>query len=118
MDIYVGNLSYSTNDEGLLAAFSQFGEVSSARVVKDRISGRSKCFGFVEMPNEEQAKAAIDALNDKELDGRTIRVNQSQPKPPRRDGGGGRGGYGGGRRDHRGGGGGGGYGGGRRESRW
>lgn len=121
MDIYVGNLAYSTNDESLRSAFAAYGEVASARVVSDRMTGRSKGFGFVEMPDRAQAQAAIDALNGKELDGRTLRVNESQPKPreERRGGGGfgggaggGRGGFGGGR---------GGAGGGRgerRETRW
>lgn len=125
MDIYVGNLAYSTNDESLRSAFSAYGEVSSARVVSDRMTGRSKGFGFVEMPDRAQAQAAIDALNGQELEGRTLRVNESQPKPreERRGGGGGggfgfggggsRGGFGGGR-----GGAGGGRGGERRESRW
>ncbi len=105
MDIYVGNLAYTTNDESLRAAFAAYGEVSSARVVSDRMTGRSKGFGFVEMPDRAQAQAAIDALNGKELDGRTLRVNESQPKP-REDRGGGRGFGGGGGR-------GGGFGGGR-----
>ena len=118
MDIYVGNLAYSTNDESLKEAFSPYGEVTSARVVTDRMTGRSKGFGFVEMPDRTQAQAAIDALNGKEVDGRALRVNESQPKPreERRGGGGGgggRGGFGGGR---------GGSGGGdrreRRETRW
>lgn len=103
MDIYVGNLAYATTDETLKSAFSEFGEVTSARVVTDRMSGRSKGFGFVEMPDNAQAQAAIDALNGRELDGRTLRVNESQPKPreDRRGGGfgGGRGGFGGGNRD-------------------
>ena len=106
MDIYVGNLAYATTDEGLKAAFAAYGEVTSARVVTDRTSGRSKGFGFVEMPNREQAQAAIDAINGQPLDGRPLRVTESQPKPPRSDrdrgdrrGGGGRGGYGYGRRD-------------------
>ena len=103
MDIYVGNLAYATDDEALRAAFAAYGEVSSARVVLDRMTNRSKGFGFVEMPNAEEANAAIAALNGAELDGRPIRVNESQPKPreERRGGrggfGGGRGGFGGGR---------------------
>lgn len=118
MDIYCGNLAYATTDEGLKAAFAAYGEVSAARVVTDRMTNRSKGFGFVEMPNAEEANAAIAALNGQNLDGRTIRVNESQPKPreERRGGfGGGRGGFGGGR---------GGFGGGRdrgrapRETRW
>jgi RNA recognition motif-containing protein len=129
MDIYVGNLAYSTNDESLKSAFGAYGEVSSARVVSDRMTGRSKGFGFVEMPDRAQAQAAIDALNGKELDGRTLRVNESQPKPREERGGGGgggggfRGGPGGGGGGFRGGAGGGrggagGRGGERRESRW
>ena len=103
MDIYVGNLAYSTNDESLKDAFSVYGEVTSARVVTDRMTGRSKGFGFVEMPDRTQAQAAIDALNGKDIDGRALRVNESQPKPreERRGGGGG----GGDRRE-------------RRETRW
>ena len=108
MDIYVGNLAYSTNDESLRSAFSVYGEVASARVVSDRMTGRSKGFGFVEMPDRAQAQAAIDALNGQELDGRTLRVNESQPKPREERGGGGSGGFRGGA-----GGGGGGFGGGR-----
>ena len=81
MDIYVGNLAYATNDEGLRAAFAAHGEVTSARVVTDRMTGRSKGFGFVEMPNAEEANAAIAALNGQPLDGRPLRVNESQPKP-------------------------------------
>ena len=92
MDIYVGNLAYSTNDESLRVAFSAYGEVTSARVVSDRMTGRSKGFGFVEMPDRTQAQAAIDALNGKELDSRTLRVNESQPKPREERGGGGGGG--------------------------
>lgn len=131
MDIYVGNLAYATDDEGLRAAFAAFGEVSSARVVTDRMTGRSKGFGFVDMPNAEEGNAAIEALNGTELDGRAIRVNESQPKPreERRGGfGGERRGFGGPRGGGRGGfGGRGGYGGGRpprrdydapRESQW
>ena len=95
MDIYCGNLAYATTDDGLKAAFAAYGEVTSARVVTDRMTGRSKGFGFVEMPNEEEANAAIAALNGHEMDGRPIRVNQSQPKPPREGRRGGRGGHGG-----------------------
>ena len=95
MEIYVGNLAYATTDDGLKAAFAQFGEVTSARVVTDRMTGRSKGFGFVEMPDRAQAQAAIDALNGQELDGRPLRVNESQPKPRGER----RGGFGGPRRD-------------------
>ena len=81
MDIYVGNLAYATDDEGLRAAFAAYGEVTSAHVVTDRMTNRSKGFGFVEMPNAEEANAAIAALNGAELDGRPLRVNESQPHP-------------------------------------
>ncbi|MBE6382881.1 MAG: RNA-binding protein [Lentisphaerae bacterium] len=126
MEIYVGNLAYATTDDGLKAAFAQFGEVTAVRVVTDRMTGRSKGFGFVTMPDAAQAQAAIDALNGHELDGRTVRVNESQPKPreERRGGygdrGGDRGGYGRGGYGDRGGYGRGGYGdrGPRRETRW
>ena len=128
MDIYVGNLAYQTNDESLRSAFAAYGEVASARVVSDRMTGRSKGFGFVEMPDRTQAQAAIDGLNGKELDGRTLRVNELQPKPREERGGGaggfrggagGGGGFGGGRGGAGGGrGGAGGRGGERRESRW
>lgn len=109
MEIYVGNLAYATTDDGLKAAFAQFGEVTAVRVVTDRMTGRSKGFGFVTMPDAAQAQAAIDALNGQELDGRTVRVNESQPKPreERRGGfggfGGDRGGFGGDRGGYRGG---------------
>lgn len=92
MDIYVGNLAWATNDDSLRAAFEAYGEVTSARVVVDHASRRSKGFGFVEMPNEEEAKAAVEALNGSELDGRQIRANESQGM--RREGeAGGRGGF-------------------------
>lgn len=104
MDIYVGNLPYAATDPDLQETFEQYGAVSSARVILDRMSGRSKGFGFVEMPDASEAQAAIDALNGSDMMGRAIRVNESQPKPrndrPRGGGGGygggGRGGYGGG----------------------
>ncbi len=116
MNIYVGNLSYSTTDDGLRKAFEAFGSVDSARVIMDRESGRSKGFGFVEMSDKAQADAAIAGLNGKDLDGRTVTVNESRPKAPGNGGGGGRGGFGGGRGGYgggEGGGGRGGYGGGR-----
>ena len=123
MEIYVGNLAYATTDEGLKSAFAQFGEVTAARVVTDRMTNRSKGFGFVTMPDAAQAQAAIDAMNGKELDGRTVRVNESQPRP-REDRGGFRGSDRGGFRGSRGGGRGGFRGGDRgeraprRETRW
>jgi RNA recognition motif-containing protein len=96
MDIYVGNLSYSCADSDLQELFSQHGAVSSARVVTDRMSGQSKGFGFVEMPNANEAQAAIAATNGQDFMGRPLRVNESQPKPrgERPRGNGGNGGYG------------------------
>ncbi len=103
MNIYVGNLSFDTTDSGLRAAFEAHGEVSSAQVITDRDTGRSRGFGFVEMPSDEEARAAMTALDGSDLDGRQIKVNQARPRGDRRGGGGGggRGGYGGGggRRD-------------------
>ncbi|MEM6327208.1 MAG: RNA-binding protein [Bacteroidota bacterium] len=115
MNIYVANLPYSATDDQLREAFEAHGEVSSATVIKDRETGRSRGFGFVEMPDDTQAKAAIEAMHDQDMGGRPLTVNEARPRgerPPRRDGGGGgyRGGGGGGYR----GGGGGGYGGGNR----
>ena len=81
MDIYVGNLPYSTTDEDLRGLFAAHGEVASARVVIDRMSERSKGFGFVEMADRAQAQKAIDALNGFECEGRSLRVKESQPKP-------------------------------------
>jgi len=97
--IYVGNLAYSFNDETLQNLFSQFGSVESAKVITDRDTGRSKGFGFVEMANDEEAKNAINDLNEKEVDGRKIKVNEAKPQEKRTGGGGGfnRGGSGGGR---------------------
>jgi RNA recognition motif-containing protein len=96
MDIYVGNLPYAATDPDLQELFEQYGKVTSARVILDRMSGRSKGFGFIEMPEQNEAQAAIDALNGSDMMGRAIRVNESQPKPrgERRGGGGGGGGGG------------------------
>ena len=87
MNIYIGNISYSTDDSRLIELFSEFGEVASARVISDRDTGRSKGFGFVEMSDDTAATAAIEALNEKEIDGRTLRVNEARPREerPRRD---------------------------------
>jgi RNA recognition motif-containing protein len=90
MNIFVGNLSYSTQDDGLRVAFEAYGEVSSARVIADRESGRSRGFGFVEMPNAAEGQAAIDALDGQELDGRTVKVNEARPKEEGGRGGGNR----------------------------
>lgn len=92
MDIYVGNIAYAVTDEDLRTAFSAFGQVASARVVMDRETGRSRGFGFVEMPNSTEAQAAIDALNGTDLKGRVMTVNQSRPREGAREGGGSRGG--------------------------
>ena len=77
--LYVGGLSYDTTDESLKAGFSEAGEVTSANVIKDRMSGRSKGFGFVEFEGEESAQKAIEMFNDKEFEGRTIKVNEARP---------------------------------------
>jgi RNA recognition motif-containing protein len=106
-ELYVGNLPWSTNDEGLTALFAAHGVVQRAKVVMDRETGRSRGFGFVTMANPAEAQAAIQALNGQDCQGRALRVRQAEPKPPGGGGGGG-GGFGGGRRD--GGGGGGGFG--------
>jgi RNA recognition motif-containing protein len=83
MNIYVGNLPYSVRDDDLQNMFASHGEVSSARVIMDRESGRSKGFGFVEMPNSDEAQAAIDALNDSDAEGRSLRVNEARPREDR-----------------------------------
>ena len=113
MNIYVGNLSWSMTDEDLSTLFTEYGTVSSAKILKDKMNGLSKGFGFVEMEDAEAAKAAIAALNEVEIQGRKLIVNESQPRAEgddykKRSGGGGGYGGGGGRSN----GGGGGYGGG------
>jgi len=80
VQIYAGNLSYKMTDDSLQQVFSPFGEVASAKIIKDRDSGRSKGFGFVEMVNESEAQAAIDKLNGSEVDGRNIKVNIAKPR--------------------------------------
>lgn len=80
MNIFVAKLNFKTRKEDLQAAFEQFGEVTSAKIVKDKETGRSKGYGFVEMPNDEEANRAIAALNEKELDGRVIAVKPATPK--------------------------------------
>ncbi len=108
MNIYVGNLSYNVSEEDLRGAFEAFGKVESAAIIKDKYSGESKGFGFVEMPSAAEGQAAIEGLNGKEFKGRSLTVNEARPKAEGAKGGGrGGGGYGGGGR-----GGGGGYGGG------
>ena len=103
MNIYVGNLSYEVSEEDLKEAFETFGQVETVNIIKDKYSGQSKGFGFVEMSAKAEADSAIEGLNDTELKGRTLKVNEARPRTER----GGRGGYGGGGR-------GGGQGGGRR----
>lgn len=88
MNIYVGNLPYSVTDEDLRAAFAAFGSVASAKIIMDRYSGRSKGFGFVEMDNDAEAEEAIKSLDNTDMQGRNLRVNQAKPRtdhPPRRD---------------------------------
>jgi cold-inducible RNA-binding protein len=110
--LYVGNLPYSVRDEDLQQSFGQFGAVTSAKVMMERDTGRSKGFGFVEMASDAEAQAAINGMNGQSLGGRSVVVNEARPmeaRPPRTGGFGGGGGYGGGDRS-----GGGGYGGGDR----
>ena len=110
--IYVGNLSYNTTETELESLFGAHGSVQSAQIISDKMTGRSKGFGFVEMASDAEAQAAIAALNGQEVDGRTLTVNEAKPKEDRpRGGGGGGGGYGGGGGGGYGGGGGGGRGG-------
>src|SRR2546423_14857808 len=98
--LYVGNLAYSVRDDDLQQRFAEFGTVTSAKVMMDRDTGRSKGFGFVEMASDAQAQAAIRALNGHSLDGRALTVNEARPREERSGGGGfgGGGGGGGGRR--------------------
>ena len=110
--LYVGNLSYSTTDESLRAAFSAHGEVVSANVMVDRETGRSRGFGFVELSSDTEARAAIEAMNGSMLDGRALTVNEARERTPRGGGGGGGGGGGRDRGDREGGRGG------RRPPRW
>ncbi len=98
MDIYVGSLSYNVTEDDLKQAFEAFGKVESANIIKDKFTGKSKGFGFVQMPSKEEAQAAIEGLNGKELKGRTLNVNKARPKTEGRQSGQGRGGGGAGRR--------------------
>ena len=88
MKIYVGNLAYRTTEDDLRAAFEPYGTVTSVDVITDRETGRSKGFGFVEMPENDEAQKAIDALNEQELGERTLKVNEARPRQPRPAGGG------------------------------
>ena len=98
--LYVGNLAYSVRDESLQSAFGQFGTVTSAKVMMDRDTGRSKGFGFVEMGSVEAAQAAIRGMHGKTIDGRALVVNEARPREERPGGFGGGGGGGGGRRSY------------------
>ncbi|MDP2359505.1 MAG: RNA-binding protein [bacterium] len=93
MKIYVGNMAFSTTEQQLRAAFEAFGTVDEVAVINDRDTGRPKGFAFVTMPNAQEANAAINALNEQDMGGRNLRVNEARPKA---EGGGGGGGYGGG----------------------
>jgi RNA recognition motif-containing protein len=95
VNIYVGNLSYSTTETSMRQAFEAFGRVESVSIIQDRATGRSRGFGFVVMPDSAQGQAAITGMNDKDLDGRRIKVNEARPRSDAPGGGGG---------DHRGGG--------------
>ena len=118
--VFVGGLSWNTNDDTLRQAFERFGHVDEAKVIQDRDTGRSRGFGFVTFGDEQSALDAVSGMNGKELDGRTVKVNEAEDKPRGGGGGGGRGGFGGGGGGGRGGfgGGGGGYGGGGGGGRW
>jgi RNA recognition motif-containing protein len=94
MNIYVGNLSYEITEEDLRLAFEQFGTVESVNIIKDKFSGQSKGFGFVEMTSKTEGQAAIEGLNGKEKKGRTLKVNEARPRSEKGSGGGG---FGGGR---------------------
>lgn len=83
MNIYVGNLSYSLTEDELREAFAEHGEVSSAKILSDRETGRSRGFGFVEMPNQSEGEAAVTQLNGKDLGGRALRVNEARPRENR-----------------------------------
>ncbi|SHF80546.1 RNA recognition motif. (a.k.a. RRM, RBD, or RNP domain) [Microbulbifer donghaiensis] len=85
MNIYIGNLAYGVTSDDLNEAFAAFGEISRATVITDRETGRSKGFGFVEMPNDDEARKAIEEMNDKPLSGRNIRVNEAKPREDRGD---------------------------------
>jgi RNA recognition motif-containing protein len=104
VNIYVGNLSRDVSESDLRAAFEAYGQIQSCSIIKDKFSGESRGFGFVEMPNKEEADKAISALNGKDLKGRNLTVNEARPRTDDgRRSGGGRGGFGGGRGPSRGG---------------
>ena len=84
MNIYVGNLSYGSTEETIRGLFEGYGTVDSVSIIMDRNTGRSRGFGFVEMPNDDEAKAAIAELDNKDFEGRQLRVNEARPKPERK----------------------------------
>jgi len=83
MNIYIGNLAYTVSEDDLRDAFSEFGEVANASIINDKFSGRSKGFGFVEMPKDSEAREAIESMNGKDLNGRTVTVNEAKPREER-----------------------------------
>ncbi len=99
MNIYVGNLMFDVSESALREAFEEFGQVTEVRLIMDKYSGKSKGFGFIEMPDKAEAEKAMSEMNGKEFMGRALNVNEAKPKPDRSGGGGrgGGGGYGGGR---------------------
>ncbi|MFC1676327.1 RNA recognition motif domain-containing protein [Planctomycetota bacterium] len=96
MNIYVGNLLFDVSEEDLREAFKQFGEITEIRLIMDKFSGKSKGFGFIEMPSKDEAEKAIEEMNGKEINGRALNVNEAKPKTDRGGRGGRRGGFGGG----------------------
>ena len=94
MNIFVGNLSFNSNENAIRELFEAHGEVSSVKIIENRETGRSRGFGFVEMPNDDEGKAAIAALDGKDLDERPLKVNEARPREDRSSGGGGSGGHG------------------------
>ena len=100
MNIYIGNLTFDVSEDDLREAFEQFGEITEVRLIMDKFSGKSKGFGFIEMPSKDEAEKAIEEMNGKDFKGRDLTVNEAKPKVDRGGGGGGgrRGGSGGGRR--------------------
>ena len=103
MNIYVGNLSYNVQEDDLRQAFEEYGQVSSVNIIKDRVTGDPRGFAFVEMPSDDEGRAAIEGLNGADLGGRSLRIDEARPRE-RTGGGGGRGGRGGGYRQGGGGG--------------
>jgi len=92
MNIYVGNLSFETSEDDLRRVFEEFGQVANVTILKDKFSGKSRGFGFVEMPSSEEGQAAVTGLDGKEIQGRALKVNEARPKAEQTDDGGGRGG--------------------------